>query len=81
MPRLASLVLWSSLVATALPAQVTPLPGTGCGSAITHVGGQPLRGQSIWITPPFPCLFSGPAVLAIGTAASIPVPGCSVCIL
>lgn len=72
----AAAVLFAALAA--LPAQVTPVAGTGCGQSTTSVQFAPQIGQQIVITNPFVC-FLQTALVAIGTAAPTPVPwtGCA----
>jgi hypothetical protein len=65
------------LLCVSVPAQVSHVPGTGCGATITYVGGVPQIGLPISIANSYPCYFTS-ALLAIGfSGAAIPWPGCN----
>jgi hypothetical protein len=68
---------WLVLALATLPltAQVTAVPGTGCGSPTTAVQNPPTLGQTLHIGNPVPC-YVGTAVVAVGPPATLPWIGC-----
>ena len=74
--KLAIVLLAILALAVATPAQVIPVPGTGCGNAVTQVQGTPTLGQRVSVTNPFPCFLTTP-ITVIGLPTVIPWRGCS----
>jgi hypothetical protein len=74
MRHLAAVLLLGS--AAILPAQVTPVAGTGCGMSTTVVQFAPTIGQQIVVTNPFVC-FAQAAVVVLGTPSLFAWTNCS----